>query len=78
MEDSGLSQPLTPSKPIAPAAEVIIVIRDTALTFMCCGCLLAFLHNYKRVNAEKLRRTSNEDDVSNENVKKAIGLLSKM
>ena len=34
MEDSGLSQPLTPSKPIAPAAEVIIVIRDTAVTFM--------------------------------------------
>ena len=34
MEDSGLSQPLTPSKPIAPAAEVIIVFRDTAETFM--------------------------------------------
>ena len=33
---------------------------------------------YKRVNSEKLGRTSNEDDVSNENVKKAIGLLSKM
>ena len=34
MEDSGLSQPLTPSKPLAPAAEVIIVFKDTAETFM--------------------------------------------
>ena len=33
---------------------------------------------YKRVNSEKLGRSSKEDDANNENVKKAIGLLSKM
>ena len=39
---------------------------------------LSFFAYYKRVNSEKLGRTSDEDDVSYENVKKATGLLNKM